>query len=63
VAPGDIKDFKATACSFPALGLEARHGTTTTGIPKPKMALAEAQEMFRKLFQGWIQELKDRGNP
>jgi hypothetical protein len=61
VAPGEIKDFKATACSFPALGLEARHGTTTTGIPKPKMTLQKAEEMFRRLFQGSIKELKDGG--
>jgi hypothetical protein len=33
VAPGEIKDFKATVNSFRALGMEARHGTTTTGIP------------------------------
>ncbi len=28
------------------------------------MTLEEAKEMFRKLFQGWIKELKDgRGSP
>jgi hypothetical protein len=60
VPPGQIKDFKATANSFPALGLEARHGTTTIGIPEPKMTLKEAEEMFGKLFQDWIKELKDK---
>jgi hypothetical protein len=58
VADGDIKNFKATANSFLALGLEARHGTTASGITLPRMTLEKAQEMFRKLFHGWIEELK-----
>jgi len=62
--PGkNIDNFKATAESFPAIGVKARHGKTKGVIQKPRMTLEEAQEMFRKLFQGWIQELKDRGNP
>jgi hypothetical protein len=61
VANGEIKNFKATANSFLALGLEARHGTTAIGIPEPKMTLEEAEEMFRKLFESWIKELKDGG--
>jgi hypothetical protein len=63
VADSNIKNFKATANSFRALGLESRHGTTTAGIPEPKMTLKEAEEMFRKLFQGWRQDLKNQGNP
>jgi len=47
--------------SFPALGMDARHDTTTTGIPAPKMTLREAEEMFRKLFQGWKKQLKNAG--
>jgi hypothetical protein len=61
VPPEDIDKFKATANSYNAIGLESRHGTTETGIPEAWMTLEEAQEMFRKLFQGWIAELKDRG--
>lgn len=62
--PGkDIKNFKDTANSWRAIELEARHATTKIGSPEPKITLAQAQEMFRKLFQSWIQELKDRGNP
>jgi hypothetical protein len=58
----DIENFKATAGSFPAIGLKARHGKTKGVIQKPRITLEEAQEMFRKLFQGWIKELKDSGN-
>ena len=63
VADGDIKNFKATANSFRALGLESRHGTTTSGVPAPKMTLKEAQEMFRKLFHGWREKLTSQVNP
>jgi hypothetical protein len=58
VPPRDIEDFKATAESFPAIGLLARHGKTKGVIQEPRMTLPEAQEMFRKLFQGWIADLK-----
>lgn len=60
VADGEINNFKATANSFRALGMEARHGTTASGISEPRMTLKQAQEMFRKLFQGWTQELKNK---
>jgi hypothetical protein len=57
----DIDNFKETANSPGAIGLEAaRRGSG--GSSEPKMTLVEAQEMFRKLFQGWIQELRDRDN-
>ena len=57
----DIDNFKETANSPDAIGLEAaRHGSG--GSSEPKMTLVEAQEMFRKIFQGWIQELRDRDN-
>jgi hypothetical protein len=62
VADRDIKNFKATANSFRALGLESRHGTTTSGIPEPKMTLQQAEEMFRRIFQGWIKDLKGGAN-
>jgi len=57
----NIENFKQTANSWNAIDLAARHGTTNNGIPEPKMTLEEAKEMFRKLFQGWIKELKDGG--
>jgi hypothetical protein len=53
-----IKDFKSTVNSFRALGLKARHGTTTMGIEAAKMSLNEAQEMIRNLFRGWKKELQ-----
>ena len=62
VADGEIKNFKSTANSFRALGMEARHGTTASGISKPRMTLQQAEEMFRKLFHCWVKELKDGGN-
>jgi hypothetical protein len=46
----DIDNFKATANSYNAIGLESRHGTAEGGIPEAWMTLEEAQEMFRKLF-------------
>jgi hypothetical protein len=54
----DIEDFKATAESLPAIGLLARHAKTKGVILNARMSLPEAQEMFRKLFEGWIAELK-----
>jgi hypothetical protein len=62
VADGEIKNFKATANSFRALGLESGHGTTASGIPEPRMTLKEAEGMFRRLFHCWIQELKASRN-
>ncbi len=43
--------------------LAQRDATLKIGSPEPKITLAQAQEMFRKLFQGWIQELKKHGTP
>jgi hypothetical protein len=61
VPASDIEKFKATANSYKALGLEARHGLDE-GVPAARMTLQEAQEMFRKLFQAWINELKKQGS-
>src|SRR5208283_4733314 len=58
----DIEHFKATANSYAAIGLESRHALEE-GVSEPLMTLNEAQEMFRKLFQGWIQELRNQHNP
>jgi hypothetical protein len=33
------------------------------GVTEPRMALQEAQEMFRKLLDCWITELKDKERP
>jgi len=59
----DIDNFKATADSHRAIGLDARHAKVKSGIPAPTISLAEAQEMFRKLFEGWIAELKRNQSP
>jgi hypothetical protein len=53
VPHGEIKKFKETAQIY-------RHGSNAKGTAKPKMTWEQAQAMFRKLFQGWTQELKDR---
>jgi hypothetical protein len=52
VANGLIEDLKATANSFLALGLEARHGTTTKGIEAAKKTPQEAREIIRDLIRG-----------
>ena len=62
--PGkDIKDFKATAESLPAIGMKARHAKLKGVVQEPRITLANAEEMFRKLFQGWIEDLKKHGKP
>jgi hypothetical protein len=58
VPPKDIEKFKATANSRKAVGLKESRHATDEGIDKAKMTLQEAHEMFRKLFEGWIAELK-----
>ncbi len=52
-----IKDFKATADSFKATKLAARHGSTSRGIASPKMTLSEARELIRKLLGAWVAKL------
>jgi hypothetical protein len=54
----DIEDFKATAESFPAIGLLARHAKSKGVVQVARMTLPEAQEMFRNLFEGWFGEPK-----
>jgi hypothetical protein len=57
VPPQDIEHFKATANSHAAIGLDSRH-VLEDGVKEPLMTVPEAQEMFRKLFQGWIEDLR-----
>jgi hypothetical protein len=59
----DIKNFKDTANSWNAIGIEARHASTRKGSSSPKMTLTEAEEMFQKLFQGLILDLKNNQGP
>jgi hypothetical protein len=57
--PGkDIKDFKATAESLPAIGMKARHAKLKGVVQEARITLEKTQEMFRKLFQGWIEDLR-----
>jgi hypothetical protein len=57
VPPQDIEYFKATANSHAAIGLDSRH-VLEDGVKERLMTLAEAQEMFRKLFRGWMEDLR-----
>jgi hypothetical protein len=56
VPDGQIKAFKATANSYKALRLKARHGTTKTGVEKPEQTLEEASEMVRTIIEKWFKE-------
>ena len=47
-----IEDFRATANSYRVIGLAARHGSTKTGIDKPKLTLDEVREMVRTILEG-----------
>lgn len=53
VPTGQIKDFKATANSYMALRLAARHGSLKTGIPQAKITLTEARNMMRTILDKW----------
>lgn len=55
LAPSDdIKLFKRTACSYKAIGRDARHGTLSFEPPLTPMALDKAQKLMRTLLQEWI---------
>ena len=53
VANGAIKKFKATANSFKALRMHARHGSLKTGISAPTQTIEEARVMIRMLVESW----------
>ena len=52
-----LKELKKTANSFKAIGHEARHGKTATGISSPSITLTEAREVVKAALIGWIEEL------
>jgi hypothetical protein len=56
VPRGQIKDFKATADSYKAIGLAARHGSTTKGIDKPRLTLEDARAMVRTILEKWCRD-------
>ena len=41
-----VKDFKSTANSYRAIGLESRHGTVSSGVPTARMSLPEARQLL-----------------
>ncbi len=51
-----IVDFNATANSYKAVGIAARHGFTKDFIDTPRMDLHEAREMVRTILQKWCSE-------
>jgi len=57
VPNGQIKAFKATADSYKAIGLAARHGSTETGIDKPRLTLEKAREMVTTILDKWCKEV------
>jgi len=56
-----IKAFKATANSFKAIGLHARHGSVSLGVPRPEQTFDEARTMVRTILECWGKELGMRG--
>jgi hypothetical protein len=50
---GQIKAFKATANSYKALRLQARHGSLKTGVDRPQQTLTEARDMVRTIIEKW----------
>jgi hypothetical protein len=56
--PRELDDFTSTANSWKAIKLAARHGRTTQGVEKPRIALNDAKEVIRKLMEGWIEYLR-----
>jgi hypothetical protein len=57
VPDGQIKDFKATANSYKALRLAARHGSTKEGIEVPRLTVSEARDMVRTILEKWTKTL------
>lgn len=53
-----IKDFTATANSYAAVGLDARHGPQSAQVQVPKMTLEEARTLIRTLLNAWARELR-----
>lgn len=52
VPDGHIKNFKATADSYKAIGIAARHGRTKKGIPKPTQSsplIPERDKLIRAI--------------
>jgi hypothetical protein len=59
--PPKLDDFVATANSFKAIKLGARHGWTEQkggGVEEPRITLNEAKEVIRKLLEDTLNSLK-----
>ncbi len=56
VPAGIIKDFKATANSYRAIRLHARHGSVRDGVDQPKLTLEEARNLIRTILSCWVKE-------
>jgi len=50
-----VDDFKATAGSYRAIGIHARHGDLG-GASHPRMTLREANDLIRALLEKWMRE-------
>jgi len=55
--PPELAKFTATANSWKAIKLAARHGKTSEGVEKPKIELNQAKEVIRKLIDDCIKSL------
>ena len=61
--PRRLDDFTATANSWKAIKLGARHGWTEQrggGIEEPRISLNDAREMIRQLLEDTIKSLTDK---
>jgi hypothetical protein len=61
VAPwSKIDNFTATANSYRAIGVQARHSSKSKGNSPAKMTLDEARTLIRQLLEAWIRKLLGR---
>jgi hypothetical protein len=57
VPKSQIGRFTATANSYKAIGLAARHGKTKGFIDTANMTLIQAREMVRSILEKWAKEI------
>jgi hypothetical protein len=58
-----IKLFKRTANSPDAVGIDARHGATTTQPPAKPMSISEAQALINSIVHAWLRAKSGKTPP
>jgi hypothetical protein len=54
----EIRAFKNTSDSNPAIGLKARHGFRRSRVKKAEMTESQARALIRKILEAWLNELR-----